>query len=57
MGSVLSSPIFWNLVTLAIVAGFAWAISRARRQPLWAEAFRRLRTNRLAMGSLVVVIL
>src|SRR5215212_4875308 len=57
MGRVLSSPVFWNLVTLAIIVGFAWAIVRARKQPLWAEAFRRLRDNRLAIGSLVVVLL
>lgn len=41
-----------NALTLLIVALVPLAILRARRQPLWAEAFRRLRTNRLAMAAL-----
>src|SRR5713101_5349399 len=55
MGAVLQSPYFWDLITLAIVAGFGWAFWRARRQPLWVEAFRRLRHNPLAMAALAVV--
>jgi peptide/nickel transport system permease protein len=55
MGSILQSPYFWDLVTLAIVAGFAWTFWRARQQPLWVEAFGRLRRNRMAMGALIVM--
>ena len=39
------------LIPFAIVV----AIVRARREPLWAEAFRRLRTNKVAMVSAVVL--
>jgi peptide/nickel transport system permease protein len=55
MGTSPGSPVFWNLVTLAIVAVSAWTFWRASRQPLWIEAFRRLRYNRLALTSLVVM--
>jgi peptide/nickel transport system permease protein len=55
MGAILGSPIFWNLFTLAIVAGFAWAFWRASQQPLWREAFRRMKSNRLAMIALTIV--
>lgn len=44
-----------NLIPVLIVAAFVWAVSRARRQPLWAEAFRRLRRNRIALASLLVI--
>ena len=33
------------------------ALTRARRQPLWSEAFRRMRSNRVAMASLLVLCL
>jgi peptide/nickel transport system permease protein len=55
MSTIFQSPYFWDLVTLAIVAGFGSAFWRARRQPLWAEALRRLRHNRLAMTALGVM--
>ncbi len=38
-----------------IVAGLIWTIVRAGRQPLWAEAFRRLRRNRLALLALAII--
>jgi len=43
------------LVTVAILGAAGWAIWRASRQPLWIEAFRRLRYNRLAMAALAVI--
>ncbi len=55
MGAFFGSPLFWNLVTLGIVAAFAWTVWRASRQPLWIEAFRRLRYNRLATIALIVM--
>jgi peptide/nickel transport system permease protein len=55
MSTLVGSPVFWNFVTLAIVAVSAWALWRASRQPLWVEAFRRLRYNRLALISMAVM--
>jgi peptide/nickel transport system permease protein len=55
MGAVLQSPLLWNLITVAIVVGCAWVFWRMSQQPLWTEAFRRLRQNRLAMISLIVL--
>lgn len=55
MGRLLTSPLFWDLVALVIVAGLAWSVWRASRQPLWREAYRRLRCNPLAIGALVVI--
>lgn len=55
MSSLLGSPYFWDAVTLVVVIGFAWAFWQAGRQPLWQEAFGRLRRNRLAMVALVVL--
>jgi peptide/nickel transport system permease protein len=40
-----------------VVALLAWVLIRARRQPLWAEAYRRLGRNRLAMVALAVIAL
>jgi peptide/nickel transport system permease protein len=44
-----------DLVPVLLVALGAWAILRVRREPLWAEAFRRLRGSRVALFSLVVI--
>ena len=44
-----------NLIPLALVAVLIFAVLRARRQPLWAEAFRRLSRGRLAMIALAVM--
>jgi peptide/nickel transport system permease protein len=56
MGAESGSPLLWNGITLAIVSAVAWAIWRASRQPLWIEAFRRLRYNRLAMAASGVIV-
>ncbi len=57
MGAILGSPVFWNLVTLSIVMGFVLTIWRSRQQPLWAEAYRRLRYNRLGIVALLFIVL
>jgi peptide/nickel transport system permease protein len=46
-----------NLVPLAIVAILIVTLVRARRQPLWAEAYRRLRRNPLALVAVCVIAL
>jgi peptide/nickel transport system permease protein len=46
-----------NLLPLAIAAALAAAVLRARREPLWAEAYRRLGRNRLALAALAVIAL
>jgi peptide/nickel transport system permease protein len=55
MSALFGSTGLWNLVTLAILGAAGWAIWRACQQPLWIEAFRRLRYNRLAMTALAVI--
>jgi len=50
LGVILS-----NLVPFLIVAILVVALARARRQPLWAEAYRRLGQNRIALAALAVI--
>ena len=33
----------------------AWALIRARREPLWAEAYRRLGRNKLAVTAIAII--
>ncbi len=40
-----------------MVAALLVALVRARRQPLWAEAYRRLAQNRVALAALIVIAL
>lgn len=44
-----------NCLPLAVVAVALLLVARAGRAPLWVEAFRRMRRNRLAMISLGVL--
>ncbi len=46
----------YNGLACAIVLLVVFAIVRAGRSPLWAEAYRRLRRNRIAMISLAVIV-
>ena len=50
---------FWdtllNWVLIVFVIALAVSLLLARRQPLWAEAFRRLRRNRAALVALAIV--
>ena len=51
------SPIVQNVLPFVIVALVVWAVVHARQQPLWAEAYRRLARNPLAMMALGVICL
>lgn len=44
-----------NLVPPLLVAALATGVVRAGRAPLWGEAYRRLRRNRLALAALAVI--
>lgn len=44
-----------NLIPFVLIVGLVVVLLRARQQPLWAEAFRRLRRNRVAIVALVVM--
>ena len=46
-----------NLITCLVVVGLIVVVVRAGREPLWAEAYRRLRRNAAAMAALVVIVL
>ncbi|HLJ56072.1 MAG TPA: ABC transporter permease subunit [Chthonomonadaceae bacterium] len=51
-----STPI-GNLIPFVIVVVLVTAVVRSGREPLWAEAYRRLRSNPIAMGSLTIICL
>jgi peptide/nickel transport system permease protein len=44
-----------NLIPVLVVAALVFATRRARREPLWAEAYRRLRRNLMALLALAVI--
>lgn len=44
-----------NVLTIAVIAVFCWTIVRAGRQPLWAEAYRRLRRNPYALLAIAII--
>jgi peptide/nickel transport system permease protein len=46
-----------NLIPFLLVAALVVVVLRARREPLWAEAFRRMRRNRMALFALAVMAL
>jgi peptide/nickel transport system permease protein len=46
-----------NAVPFVVVAALLFAIVRAGRQPLWAEAYRRMRRSPVAMLALAVICL
>ena len=50
-------PIFTNAVLAVMLLGFVAFLIRAGRNDLWRNAWRQVRRNRLAMGSLVVILL
>ncbi len=45
-----------NVLPFLILALVVYVIVRAGRQPLWAEAYRRLRGNVIAMASLLIIV-
>ena len=44
-----------NIIPLLVVGLLFWGIVRAGRQPIWAEAYRRLRRNALALAAIVII--
>lgn len=55
MTSLLQNDWFLNAIPVALMAAFLLLLVRARRQPLWAEAYRRLHRNRIALFSMGVL--
>lgn len=55
MRSFFASDFFLNALPILVVLALVLAVIRARRQPLWAEAFRRLRRNTTALFALAVI--
>jgi hypothetical protein len=53
--SDLYQNVISNIVPFLVIGLVIYAIINARKQPLWAEAYRRLRKNKLAIGALCVV--
>jgi peptide/nickel transport system permease protein len=44
-----------NAIPVLICGALLLAIVRAGRQPIWAEAYRRLRRNRLALAAIAII--
>lgn len=55
MGRYFWSDLIYNLIPLVVVGTLFYALTRARRQPLWAEAYRRIGRNRAALVALAVI--
>ncbi len=51
------ADVLYNLIALLAFGALLLAVVRARRQPLWAEAYRRLGRNRVAMTTLCILLL
>src|SRR5690349_3377525 len=49
------APVLANVIPIVVVLALIVAFIRMKRQPLWAEAFRRLRQKPLARISLAVI--
>jgi peptide/nickel transport system permease protein len=49
------SDLWANVPPVVIAALLVWLFRRSRREPLWAEAYRRLRRNRMAMGAVLTI--
>src|SRR4051812_30622251 len=47
--------IFKNLLPLLVVGLGGWEVARAGREPLWGEAYRRLRRNWLAVAAFAII--
>jgi peptide/nickel transport system permease protein len=50
-------PWLVNAIPFVVVIVLVTALVRARRQPLWAEAYRRLAQNKIALAALFVIAL
>lgn len=49
--------VWTNVSPIFVVTVLAWLFRRSGREPLWAEAYRRLRRNTLAIGAVCVLAL
>ena len=50
-----TNNVLFNLLPFAIVGASLGVVLRSRREPLWAEAYRRLRRNPLAVAAMAVI--
>jgi len=55
LAAFFQSDLFINSIPILLAVGFVWALVQAGRQPLWAEAYRRLRRNPMAIGAIVII--
>jgi hypothetical protein len=55
MGKLLDNDIVRNLVPLIVVGLLLYALISAGKQPLWAEAYRRLRRNMVAVFAASII--
>lgn len=51
----MTANLIANLPPIIIVALLVWVFLRSRREALWAEAYRRLGTNRVALGAVAIL--
>ena len=57
MARLFASDFFLNAIPIVLVAVLFYVLVQARKQPLWAEAYRRIGRNRAAVASLIVIVL
>lgn len=57
LSSILESDFVFNLIPILVLGGLIMALVSAGRQPLWAEAYRRMRRNKLAWVAFIVIAL
>ena len=50
-------PALSNMALVLVIVGIVVFLRRARKGDLWVRAWRQVRRNRLAMGSLVILVL
>ncbi|MBC8138273.1 MAG: ABC transporter permease [Fibrella sp.] len=55
MGKLLDNDIVRNIVPLIVVGLLLYALISAGKQPLWAEAYRRLRRNMVALIAASII--
>ena len=55
MAKLFDNDIFRNLLPLLVVGLLAYALVNAGKQPLWAEAYRRLRKNAGALAAIAII--
>jgi peptide/nickel transport system permease protein len=53
--SFLQSDLFQNIFAVLVVGLFFFVVFQARKTPLWAEAYRRLGRNKVALFSLAII--